>query len=544
MAATPPKRSAKLATRPHFTVSPAVSSARRRDRYIPCPACGSRAQRYLLHRAGVRFVMCRACRLVYADPVDPTERGYFDLEALGVYGRPADLRNVSADFDAMLQTVSSWYQRHFGRAPRSVLLLGRWHSEFAGQRSDATEVRLATSLFDDHGELVSNPLTETLGEHLESADVILLHEFLEGVSDPGRVLDGLATRLRGDTLLGVTFANMRSVPSRMLRRRWRSFFDNKVAFYDGENLSLMMWRFGFSRIGNSRLRSRYSAGYVAHRLELRPSVQSALRRTGLARLSASVTSGHELTLFKARQRREAETLSIIVPVFNEAKYVAAILTSLLELEIAIDHEIIVVESNSSDGSREIVQTFEGLPRIQTVYQDHARGKGNAVREGLAAATGSILMIQDADFEYDLDDYDALLEPILQRHASFVLGSRSLGMDDWRIRRYAGARAHRTLINVGQQVFERTFNLLYQQRATDINTMFKVFRRECIEGCTLTGDRFNFDIELVCKIVRNGFEPLEVPVNYDGRGYDEGKKVTLADALPNYYQLFRCRFGQV
>ena len=92
-----------------------------------------------------------------------------------------------------------------------------------------------------------------------------------------------------------------------------------------------------------------------------------------------------------------------------------------------------------------------------------------------------MLIQDADFEYDLDDYDALLEPIVQRRTSFVLGSRSLGLDDWKVRRFARSRVKAFLMNVAQLVFARTFNVLYQQRVTDVNTMFKVFRRECIEG---------------------------------------------------------------
>ena len=102
-----------------------------------------------------------------------------------------------------------------------------------------------------------------------------------------------------------------------------------------------------------------------------------------------------------------------------------------------------------------------------------------------------------------------------------------------------------MLNLAQVVFARTFNILYQQKVTDINTMLKVFRRECIDGCHLEGNGFNFDIELVCKIVRNGFEPLEVPVNYVARGFDEGKKINfLVDAYPTYYQLFRCRLGKL
>jgi glycosyltransferase involved in cell wall biosynthesis len=191
-----------------------------------------------------------------------------------------------------------------------------------------------------------------------------------------------------------------------------------------------------------------------------------------------------------------------------------------------------------------VRSFEGVPNVRVVYQEQALGKGNAVRAALQVASGTIVLIQDADFEYDLDDYDALLEPILQRRASFVLGSRSLGLDDWKVRRYATSPVKSMLTNLAQVAFAKTFNLLYQQNVTDINTMLKVFRRECIQGCHFTGDGFNFDIELVCKIVRNGFAPLEVPVNYVARGYDEGKKIYFLDAYPSYRELFRCRFGRI
>ena len=101
------------------------------------------------------------------------------------------------------------------------------------------------------------------------------------------------------------------------------------------------------------------------------------------------------------------------------------------------------------------------------------------------------------------------------------------------------------MNFAQLVFARTFNVLYQQKVTDINTMFKVFRRDCLDGVHLLGNGFNFDIELVCKIVRNGYDPLEVPVNYVARSFEEGKKINfLFDAYPSYYQLFRCRFGPI
>jgi glycosyltransferase involved in cell wall biosynthesis len=189
-----------------------------------------------------------------------------------------------------------------------------------------------------------------------------------------------------------------------------------------------------------------------------------------------------------------------------------------------------------------VQRFASHPEVKLILEDRPQGKGHAVRAGLKAATGSIILIQDADFEYDLDDYDALLDPILQRKTSFVLGSRSLGLDDWKVRRFAESHVKEVMLNFAQLVFAQTFNVLYRKRTTDINTMFKVFRAECLEGLNLTGNRFELDIELVCKLVKNGNAPFEVPVNYVARGFEEGKKISFVkDALPSYWAIFKHRF---
>jgi hypothetical protein len=123
----------------------------------------------------------------------------------------------------------------------------------------------------------------------------------------------------------------------------------------------------------------------------------------------------------------------------------------------------------------------------------------------------------------------------------VLGSRTLGLDDWKIRRFARSRSKAFLMNVAHVFFARIFNVLYQQRVTDPATMFKVFRRECVEGIEFVATRFNFDIELVCMLARKGYSPMEVPVNYVARGFDEGKKVEfLRDFFPSVLMFFRCR----
>jgi hypothetical protein len=527
-----------------FSPTEAVESARRRGRYIDCPACGSQSQRYLFHRTGVRFVRCRACDLVYADPIDPTDRAYFDIRALGQHDAPVDRRHASDDFAALLRTISRNYERQHGRRPERVLVVGRWHPDFTAVALPDMEVTLAATIDRDETRLVTHALTESFGPSLAEFDVVLLHEFVEAAHEPVKVLEGLSERLKPDAIVAVAFANMESIPSRLIRRRLKSFFDKKIAFYNAHSLEILMWRAGFRRLGNDLLRSTHSLGYVAAQLGLAPRAQQLLAKSGLARLSGRVASGREVIFFAPSPVDAVERLSVIMPVYNEERYVRDVIEALLAKDVAIEREIIIVESNSADSSRAIVRSFDDEPAIKIVYQDRPRGKGNAVRAALKVASGTIVLIQDADFEYDLDDYDALLEPILQRRASFVLGSRSLGLDDWKVRRYATSRIKGVLTNLAQVVFARTFNFLYQQNVTDINTMLKVFRIECIQGCHLGGDGFSLDIELVCKIVRNGFAPLEVPVNYVARGYDEGKKINFMDAYPSYFELYRSRFGRL
>jgi glycosyltransferase involved in cell wall biosynthesis len=238
-----------------------------------------------------------------------------------------------------------------------------------------------------------------------------------------------------------------------------------------------------------------------------------------------------------------EKLSVVLPVYEEAATVRQVVEAVLDKPLSIAKELIIVESGSRDGTREIVAEYAGVPGVRVIYEPAPRGKGRAVRTGFAACTGSIVLIQDADLEYDVADYDALLEPILQGRTSFVLGSRTLGAGDWKVRRFAHGALAAFALNVAQVGFAKTFNLLYQQRTSDVNTMFKVFRRSCLDPSTLTSDGFELDIELVCKLVLAGHAPLEVPVSYVARDFSQGKKIRFwRDAWPSYAAFFKYRWG--
>jgi len=242
-------------------------------------------------------------------------------------------------------------------------------------------------------------------------------------------------------------------------------------------------------------------------------------------------------------------VSIIIAVYNEAPTVAALLERVWAQSLpALAKEIIIVESNSTDGSREIVAEFcarhagESAARIQVICQDRPRGKGNAIRQGFAAASGEILLIQDADLEYDVADYPELLEPIVQGRAAFVLGSRHMGPDGWKIRKFARHGLRAACMNLGGIAFHAFFNLLFGVRLTDPTTMYKVLRADCLDELPLSCDRFDFDFELVGKLIRRGFMPLEVPVSYKSRGFDAGKKIRMwRDPITWMIAILACRF---
>ena len=238
---------------------------------------------------------------------------------------------------------------------------------------------------------------------------------------------------------------------------------------------------------------------------------------------------HRRTLCVSAKRAAAaaaRTCSIIVPVYNERDTFPELMRTLLAKRLdhlGLEREIILVESNSTDGSRELVAGFDSTPGVKILWQDRPRGKGNAVRAGLTVATGDVVLIQDADLEYDLDDYDALLEPLLAGRAAFVLGSRHGGR--LRMRRFQEQKLLGETLNVAHVLLAGFINVLYGQNMKDPFTMFKVFRRECLYGLQFECNRFDFDHELVIKLVLKGYRPLEIPVNYCARSFKQGKKIS-------------------
>jgi len=241
----------------------------------------------------------------------------------------------------------------------------------------------------------------------------------------------------------------------------------------------------------------------------------------------------------------ATTVSVIVPVFNEISTVRTALDALVSKRVpGFELQVIIVESNSTDGSRDAVLGYRGLPSVTVILEEAPRGKGHAVRTGLAAASGDIVMIQDADLEYDLADYEKLLAPIARREHAFVLGSRHT-KKGWAIRRFTDQRLHALALNLAHWTFALMINASLGIWLSDPFTMYKVFRRECISGLRLECNRFDFDWELLIKLVRRGHRPVEIPVSYHSRSFKQGKKVSLIrDPLTWMRALVKYRFQRL
>jgi len=223
-------------------------------------------------------------------------------------------------------------------------------------------------------------------------------------------------------------------------------------------------------------------------------------------------------------------LSVIIPVYNEVKNITEIVKRVQATKRA--SEIIVVDDGSNDGTRDLLQKMDGKKKVRVILHEKNQGKGAAVVTGMQAASGDILLIQDADLEYDPRDYPVLLQPIEEGLADVVYGSRFLGA------------AHRVTMfwhQVANNMLTLMTNILYDSILTDMETGYKVFRREVIEGMTIRAKSFNFEPEFTAKILKQKYRIFEVPITFNPRDYSDGKKIKLHDAFEAVWALLKYRF---
>ena len=222
-------------------------------------------------------------------------------------------------------------------------------------------------------------------------------------------------------------------------------------------------------------------------------------------------------------------LSVIVPVFNERSTVAEVLRRIRSVELPVEVEVIVVDDGSSDGTDKVLAAL-GDSTVRVISHATNKGKGAAIRTGMEAMRGDLMLVQDADLEYDPNDWSKLLQPILSGKAQVVYGSR-----------FTGERKNMPLHWIGNRILSLVTNVLYSSTLSDMETCYKLFDRRVLEGITIQSDKFDFEPEITAKILRRGHRIYEVPISYAGREVDEGKKITWRDGFGALKALVKYRF---
>ena len=224
-------------------------------------------------------------------------------------------------------------------------------------------------------------------------------------------------------------------------------------------------------------------------------------------------------------------LSVVMPAYNERETIEEIIRRVLAVPLRI--ELVVVDDASTDGTRDILQALASALPFKLLLQPNNRGKGAALARGFADVTGDIVVIQDADLEYSPEEYPELVELICTGRADVVYGSRFIGR-------------HRVFLFthfLGNRVLTLLTNILYNTMLTDMETCFKAMRIDVLRSMTLRSERFGIEPELTAKIFKRGYRVYEVPITYDGRGYDEGKKITWKDGVVAVWTLLKYRFTE-
>ena len=224
-------------------------------------------------------------------------------------------------------------------------------------------------------------------------------------------------------------------------------------------------------------------------------------------------------------------LSVVMPAYNERDTIEEIVRRVLAVPLRI--ELVVIDDASTDGTRDILQTLASALSFKLLLQPHNRGKGAALARGFAEATGDIVVIQDADLEYSPEEYPELIELICTGRADVVYGSRFIGR-------------HRVFLFthfLGNRLLTGLTNMLYNTMLTDMETCFKAMRIDVLRSMTLRSKRFGIEPELTAKIFKRGYRVYEVPITYDGRGYEEGKKITWKDGVAAVWTLLKYRFTE-
>ncbi len=231
-------------------------------------------------------------------------------------------------------------------------------------------------------------------------------------------------------------------------------------------------------------------------------------------------------------------LSIIIPTYNEEKTISELLTIVKNVDLKakkVEKEILVINDGSKDNTSSIVKKFKD---VRLIEHDKNKGKGAAIRTGIKEATGDIIIIQDADLEYDPNEYLKLIQPIIDGKTKVVYGSRFLNK---KFKLFGKNKTILPMHLIGNKFLTFLTSILFKQKLTDMETCYKIFRSEVIKKIDIKSNRFEFEPEITAKILKRGYKIKEIPIKYKPRDFNEGKKITIKDGLLAVFYLLKYRF---
>jgi 2-polyprenyl-3-methyl-5-hydroxy-6-metoxy-1,4-benzoquinol methylase len=511
-----------------------------------CLVCNGSKLYYLFSISAHRIVRCDDCGLLFINP-QPS-----DDELARIYGADyflgrdteADRKAVSEIKHATARLYLSEIRRYCGLKNGRLLEVGCGDGDFLVSAEAegwfVTGVEYSTAACEKAQQHLNSG--EVFCGELQSArfgaqqfDLCVVSDVIEHVRSPHDFLKEIHRVLKPGGALFIATPSTDSWSARLMRQKWMEFKIEHLTYFDRHTLQTALFKSGFQEVIVKPGWKILSFNYVKMHFDRFPvplmtpvfNLLSRILPKKLQLRHQRIAASGIMVFSRKSEARPQQMLSVILPAYNEVKTFGVLMETLLRKQIpGIQTEIIVVESGSTDGTRELALKYKNHPGVKLFLEDQPRGKGHAVRTGLKAASGDYVLIQDADLEYDLEDYDALLEPLIAGRSAFVLGSRHGGRNVWKMRRFTGQHGLSLLVNLGHWFFTTLINVMFLQRLRDPFTMFKVFRRDCLYGLEFECNRFDFDFELLIKLIRKGYHPIELPVNYRSRSFKEGKKVRM------------------
>ena len=527
-----------------------------------CNICKSDNFIYLFCRFDHFFFKCESCDLIFINP-QPSEEvltkiysdpNYFPLvNSQHNVGHFSLLKRRSAAIH--LDNIKNSINKPFKKI--NLLEIGPGGGDFlnlafskgaqvSGLEFSEISARLLRKKYKDKFKIYFGELSKIQ----KKFDLIVLNDVLEHVRDPAGYLSRIYKLLKDDGYLYISVPSLDSISYKIQKTRWVEFKLEHLYYFNDLNLRKLLFKSGFTNILTKKDFKVLSLKYIFGHFIKHSTLKYFFKIMDLIfpnfllykpfRIAASGSS-----LISKKISTKIHNIDIILPVYNEEKTIDKVIKNVLNKKVEnFKLNLVIVESNSTDKTRQIVQRYINNPNVIIIFQAQPRGKGNAVREGIQNSKSEFILIQDGDLEYDINDYNSLLNTVVNSPHGFVLGSRH-GGTRWKVREFTNEPFLGFMANTAHWTLTFLINLLYKTKLTDPFTMYKVFKRSNIEKLFFECDRFDFDYELLLKQIRAGYYPEEINVNYKARSFADGKKVDIIiEPFRWIYVIFKYRFCKI